>query len=151
MLGIFAYLGATLVIAAVFTLVVVLFRPIKDRDEMRSWRVLLAFFLFTTGAPYVWCEVLTRIEGKQMQAAVAEVFDTLEVTEGMSYFRVLTLWKDRARVIAVGTDKEDWGGTDRAVVAISLKRTSGTWVADSYNVVQSLKRNRDGFTFPPYW
>ncbi len=151
MLGIFAYLGICLVVASVVTLLWVLWRPIRERDEMRSWRVLLFLFVCTSLAPYAWGEVLTRMYGKAMNGAVEQVIDELKINDGLRFYRVLTCWHEKARVIAVGQERANWGGTERPVIAISMVKTSKGWTADSYTIVNSMERNKDSVTLPPYW
>lgn len=118
---------------------------------MRTWRALLTFLVIVAALPYVWCEALTKIYGKTMRAPVERVIEELKFNGGLRYFRVLSCNGKKARVIAVGQDNEDWGGTEQPVVAINLVKSGNSWSAESYNVVNSLARNKDSYTLPPYW
>lgn len=152
MLGAIGYLIACLFIATLLTMLYALTRPINARGEMKSWRVLMGFFVVVVAAPYLWGEALTKMYGQGMKPAVEGVMDDLDVNGGLRYYRVIRYGSDKARVIAVGEDKENWGGTEQPVIAIQMKRNKkGEWVADTYSVVNSLKRNEDSMTFPPYW
>lgn len=152
MLGAIGYLIACLFIAGVFTTLYALTRPINARGEMKSWRVLIGFFVVTVILPYGWGEALTKMYGDGMKEPVEAVLEDLDVNGGLRYYRVIRYSQNGARVVAVGEDKESWGGTEQPVIAITMKKTDkGEWAADSYVVVNSLKRNADGMTFPPYW
>ncbi len=151
MLGMFAYVGVCLAIAGILTVIYALTRPISARGDMRTWRVLVLFLVVVGALPYLWCEALTKIYGKRMRAPVEKVIDELKINGGLRYFRVITCSGTKARVVAVGQDNEDWGGTEQPVVAINLSKHGTEWSADSYNVVNSLARNKDSYTLPPYW
>jgi hypothetical protein len=57
---------------------------------------------------------------------------------------------DEAKAIVAATDKEDWGGDDKPIVKVTLKRKDDAWHAESFQVVSSRRFNKDGMTFPPY-
>lgn len=152
MIGTIGYLIMCFFIAGVLTLLYALTRPINARGEMRSWRVLMSLFVVVVFVPYLWGEALTKLYGQGMKEPIEGVLDELQVSDGLRYYRVIRYSGKEARVIAVGEEKESWGGTEQPVVAISMKKNGkGQWVADSYTVVNSLKRNEDSMTFPPYW
>lgn len=151
MLGFFAYLGGCFAVAGLMTVAFALVRPIRDRDEMRSWRVLLFCFVLVALAPYGWAEAMTRIYGKGMEEPLQGVMSELKVVDGLKYYKVLLVRGDTARVVAVGEDRESWGYRDQAIVAVSLEKDGGAWSAKSYTVVNSVKRNADSYTLPPYW
>lgn len=94
---------------------------------------------------------MTRLYGKPMRSSVEAVLDELEINGGLKYYKVLIANDKKARVIAVGEDRESWGGTECPVVAIQMIKVNGKWKAESYTVVNSLMRNKDSFTLPPYW
>jgi hypothetical protein len=152
MIGAIGYLIACLFVAFVLTMLYALTRPINARGEMKSWRVMISFFVAVVVLPYVWGEVLTKLYGQGMKEPVEGVLADLDVNGGLRYYRVIRYGNGTARVIAVGEDRENWGGTEQPVIAITLKKAkNGEWAADSYTVVSSLKRNADSMTFPPYW
>ncbi|HRF60747.1 MAG TPA: hypothetical protein PLH94_12655 [Fimbriimonadaceae bacterium] len=151
MIQMIGYLIGCLVGAGILTFLYAMTRPIRARGEMKSWKTIVGFFIVLVLAPYAWGEVLTRLYGKGMKEPIVAVLDDLKVNGGLRYYRVVSCWHDKARVIAVGTDQESWGGTENPVVAITMRKKDGNWSAESFAVVNSLKRNEDSMTFPPYW
>lgn len=137
--------------AMVLTFLYVMCRPVKARDELRSWRILLGLWIFVMAAPYGYVEVLTRTVGANMQDTVQDAMNQAGVKGDMSFYKVVQIKGDTARVIATATEKADWGGTDRAILAMTLIKTGDKWKTDSYTFVNSDGRNADGFTFPPYY
>jgi hypothetical protein len=151
MLGVFAYIGACLVVAILFTIVTSMFRPIQKQGDARVWRPLLAAFVICLALPYVYNDVLTRVLGADMEPAIDQVLGELKVEGELNYYRVVSTTGSTARVVAVATEHMDWGGTERPVIAISLERNGSEWEAVSYSVVNSLERNEDSYTLPPYY
>jgi len=152
MLGVIVYLVCCAGIAMVLTLLYAMLRPVKNRDELRSWRVLLIMYIFTLAAPYGYSEILTRIVGNNMDEAVTRAIDDANIQATLSYYRVLTYNGKDARVVVVAKAKADWGGTDKPVLALSMsKQPNNSWKVESYRVIASDKLNQDGFTFPPYY
>jgi len=151
MLGMFGYIGAAIVLAAILTIVYALTRPISARGDLKTWRVMIGLTIFVAAVPYLWCEVLTKLYGRGMSTPIQEVMAELDIDGGLRYYRVITCYNNRARVVAVGQDNENWGGTEQPVVAINMRKENGEWQAESFNVVNSLNRNKDSYTFPPYW
>jgi hypothetical protein len=147
---IFYVLGCS-VIAGVLTTIFTFARPIQDRGETKSWRILGLCLLFTFAAPYVWVEALTHTVGKDMKAAVKDGFIQAGIEGPMSYYKVVSTQGTKARAIAIGEEKENWGGSDRVIVSVSVVKKGKRWEVDSYKVVHSANRNQDGFQFPPYW
>lgn len=139
------------VISVVFTIIYALFRSIESRDEWKSWRTMIAFFIFALVAPYGWCEVMTMKFGKGMQPIVQDVFDEVGIDGDLDYYKVLYVKDGKARVIGVGTEKASWGGTDRPLIAMTLAQKGDKWDLDTFRVVRSDERNEDGFSFPPYF
>jgi|GEM_PF-4600874 len=115
MIQMIGYLIGCLVGAGILTFLYAMTRPIRARGEMKSWKTIVGFFIVLVLAPYAWGEVLTRLYGKGMKepivAVLVAVLDDLKVNGGLRYYRVVSCWHDKARVIAVGTDQESWGGT----------------------------------------
>ena len=138
-------------VAALITLVHSMSRPIQDKGESRSWRVLLAAFAICLTGPYGYVEVLTRGFSKPMTKAISEGYENSGVLGPMQYYKVVSYNGDSARVIAVGEEKQEWGGSDRPVIAMTLKREGDAWKPESYNVVYSDRLGKDRATLPPYW
>ena len=151
MFGLTLYLGGCLIVAAVVTLIHSMMRPIHSKGEARSWRVLIAVFILCVTAPYGYVEALTRSVGNPMKKAVAQGFADSGIQGQMDYYKIVSYSGDTARVVAVGTERQEWGGTERPVVAMTVKKKGHSWEADSFNIVYSERRNRDRSTLPPFW
>ena len=151
MIGMIFYLGVCFAVSLVITFLYVMTRPIRNRDEMRSWRVGIGVLLFVVALPYIGIEVQTRIWGDKMKDAVAETMDEAGIRGEMLYYKVLFYQGDKARVLAIGEERQNWGGTDHPAVKITLLRGQKGWEAESYHIVYSDNRNLDGVVFPPYW
>lgn len=146
-----AYLIACAVAAVILTVIMAMIRPIKRMDDFLSWRVAFWMFLLTVFSPYAYIEFMTYQFGKGMSAVVLEVMQDTSDSDEVRYFKVLKYSDDTARVIAVGEEPTGWGGTERPLIAMTLHREDGVWVADEYNFVVSDKRGFDSSTLPPYW
>ena len=151
MLGMIAYLIACGVAAMILTVVLAMIRPIKRMDDFLSWRVMAWMFLLTVFAPYGYIEFLTYQFGKEMSSVVLEVMQQTSDSDEVRYYKVLKYTENTARVIAVGEEPTGWGGTERPLIAMTLRREDGEWIADEYNFVVSDKRGFDSSTLPPYW
>lgn len=151
MFGLIAYLGECLVVSAIITFLFIVTRSMQARDETRSWKVFAQVLVVVLLLPYGAVEVVTRTIGKKMAPAVKEAIAESDFTGDFSYYKVLFTNGQSARVIAVGSEEQDWGGTETVVMAMTLVKTNDKWKADSYRYVQSDTRNHDGITFPPYW
>ena len=151
MIGAIVYILGCAAVSAVLTCLYVMFRPVNSRDELKSWRILGFAMVLTLLGPYGYAEVVTRIVGPKMEHSVLLALDDAGVKGDLQYYRVIMYSGSTARVVAVAAEKADWGGSDRPVLAITLKREGDSWKPDSYKVVSSFNRNQDGFTFPPYY
>jgi len=151
MVGAIIYIVSCAAIALVLTFIYAMLRPVKNRDELRSWRVMLIMYILTLAAPYGYSEVLTRLVGANMDVAVTHAIDDADISATLEYYRVLTYNGTSARVVAVARAKADWGGTDKPVLALSMTKQGNGWKTDSYRVISSDHLNQDGFTFPPYY
>ena len=152
MLGAIVYLVSCAGIAIVLTFLYAMLRPVKNRDELRSWRVLLIMYIVTLAAPYGYAEILTRLVGTNMDQAVTQAMDEADINATLSYYRVIMYNGQAARVVVVGKARADWGGTDKPVLALSMSKTpSNNWKVESFRVIASDHLNQDGFTFPPYY
>lgn len=150
-IGVIGYLIACLVVAALITVVIGLFRPIRKHDEFRSWRYTLGLFVFAVFAPYAYAEVMTRIHGTKMTDAVKQVLPEAEIKGKLAYYKVLACSSSSAKVIAVAEESSGWGPKEHAVMAIDLVKEAKGWKAKEFTIVNSFKRGKDGTTIPPYW
>ena len=102
-------------------------------------------------SPYVVIEAQTRIFGDKMKDAVSNTMDEAGINGNLLYYKVLFYQGSKARILAIGEEKESWGGTDHPAVKMTLVKSDNKWKADSYSIVYSDNRNLDGVVFPPYW
>jgi hypothetical protein len=151
MLPAIAYTLATFVIAALLTCGWVLTRPIHLKDEMRSWRVLLALFAITFMGPYAYNEVLTRWHGPELDHAVKASYTELPLNGPLMYYKVKSYSGTKAKVMVVANEKLDWGGTDHPQVLISLEKSGKSWHTVSYRLLNSDRLNKETYVFPVYW
>lgn len=151
MIGMMGYLIGCFVVAAMATVLVTLFRPIKKHDNMLSWRVFIVLYIFFLLAPYGYAEIMTRMYGAPMAKVVEETL--LEGTPNgkLVYYKVLSCYEGKARVIAVGRERSKWGGMESPVMAINLVEKDGKWESIEYNWVTSDDRGHDSISLPPYW
>lgn len=151
MLGLFFYTAMCALASIVLTFLYSMMRSVQSRDEFKSWKVMVIFFALCFGGPYGYNEYLTRTVGADAKSAVADALYDAGIDGKISYYRVVSMKGQTARVIAVATENQDWGGTERPVVAVTIKRGPSGWKSDTYTVVNSLSRNADSYTFPPYY
>lgn len=151
MFGIVAYIGECFGFAVLVTLIYMLAKPLKNRDEVKSWKVLLNTFVVALIVPYSAVEVATRTVGKSMKATVEEAVSQSEFEGDLDYYKVTSYNGKSARVVAIGTIEEPFVGDERVVMAMTLTRDGDSWTADSYRFVASNRHNTDGWSFPPYW
>lgn len=151
MLPAIAYTLACFVVAAIMTCGWVLTRPIHVRDEMRSWRVLLALFVLCFLGPYLYNETLTRIHGQELEHAIKAAYSDVPVQGHMIYYKVTSFKGDEAHVLVVSEEKEDWGGTDHPQIGLKLERKGKGWKTTSYTVLNSERLNKEAYVFPVYW
>ena len=153
MLGTIFYAIGCFVVAGILTTIIMMTRPIQDRGESRPWFTIIMLTVFVAAAPYLYIEALTKLFASKMQKGIVSGFDSADVSGPLKYYKVVWYTNDKATAIAVGEEKEAWGGTDRPLVAITLKhdKDSDDWKCDSYRLVYSSRMNKDGMSFPPYW
>lgn len=150
MFGFIFYTGGCAIASGLLTFLWMTMKPIANRNDMNSLRNMAVLFVLLMAGPYVYTEYLTRTHGDEMLDAIHRGFDESEIDGEMVYYKVLSVRGDRARAIAVGLEKETWGGTDRPIVAVTLERTGGEWSPTSFYVVYSDRLGRENSTFPPY-
>src|ERR1051325_6945753 len=151
MIAVITYLGICVAASIVITFFYVITRPIKNRDEMRSWRVGIAISIVMLFLPYVAVEVQTRMFGASMKEAVADAVDEAGINGPLLYYKVLFYQGNKARVLALGEEKQSWGGMDHPTLQMTLVKNDNKWKAESYNIIYSENRNLDGVVLPPYW
>lgn len=151
MLAAIVYSLGTFVAAAVLTMLWVLTRPVHARDEMRSWRTLLALFILCFSGPYLYNEALTRVYGPEIEKAVQAGYMDVPLDGPLQYFKVTSVKDNKARVLVVAEEKQDWGGRDRPMVSLLLTKDKGKWKSTSFRILNSWRLNRETYVFPIYW
>lgn len=151
MIGFIFYGLACFFAAVLVTIVISLFRPIKQKDDFKSGRILLVSFVLALGIPYGYFEALTRLKGTGMDVAYEDILVDADVAGDMVYYKVINVKGDVAKTVMVAEDKDEGGMPERAVFEVELRNGKRGWEAESYEVVNSFARQKDGFTFPPYW
>jgi hypothetical protein len=152
MFGALFYSIGCFFVAGIFTFISTMFRPIQDKGESRPWRAFIFWFVAVFSAPYAYAEVLTRFVAKDLEKPVKEAYTGVDINGPMMFYRVIWFTGKEAKVIAVGKEKQTWGGTDRPLASFNMKKNAkGKWECESYRLVYSDNNNKDGVSFPPYW
>jgi hypothetical protein len=152
MFGVILYIASAFGIAALLSFLYIVTRPIHARGELKSWYVFSLVFALALSLPYGAFEIFTKKFERDLKPAVQAAMDDAGIEGDMAYFKVLYSDGKTAKVMAVGEEKNSWGGTDRPVVRISLaKNPKGKWKADTYFIISSDNRNKDGVVYPPFW
>lgn len=151
-LGIFAYLLAALVLAGVLTLLISLFRNIQNNDDFKSWRWLAFFWVMIVGLPYGFIELQTRINNDNLNDALVATLKSAKVTGELSYYKIVKKDQLTADLIVVAKEKTTLTDNESCVMKVQLvNKGKKGWKSASYSFVDSFKRGKDSFVFPPYW
>lgn len=151
MFGALFYAIGCFFVAGILTFISTMFRPIQDKGESRPWRAFIVWMILVLSAPYVYAEILTQTVGKSMTKAIKEGYDSVDINGPMQTSKVIWYTPHSAKVIVIGLEKVSWGGTDRPIAVLNLKKDGLNWKVDSYRLVYSDRLNKDGISFPPYW
>jgi hypothetical protein len=150
MLACIAYCVGTFVVGLFLAFVAGLFVMGPSQRLEKPYKLLMYSLVFTMTGPFVYCEALTKLFGEPMGHAVRACFNASPIEGSLDYYRVTKYNGDEATALAIASEKEGWGGTDRPILQIQLSRKGTTWTADSYKVLYSSRLNKDGLDFPPY-
>lgn len=151
-LGIFAYILTAGVVAGFLTLVVSLFRKVEKADDFRSWRVMLLLFAVCLVAPYGLIEAQTKIHAQDYSKAIAKALDQADVTGKLDYYKVINANDLKAELVVVAKEKTTINPAESCVMKMQVENKGKKgWKVENYEFVDSFKRNKDGFTFPPFW
>lgn len=147
-----AYMVGAIIAGMILTLIMSIFRNIKNNDEFKSWRWMSFFAVLTATAPYAYSEIKTKIEGEEMQKAAEATLKSAKVNGKLQYFRVQKSSPTSATLIIVSKEKTSINNAESCVLIATLKKDPKKgWKPDSYEFVDSFERAKDGVTFPPYW
>ena len=119
MFGVVAYIGECLGVAGAITLIYVMTRSLKTRDEIKSWKVFLNLAIIALILPYSAVEAVTKVVGKKLEPVVRETVDGTDFAGDFGYFKVVYYTGKTAKVVAVGTEKT--GLSDAALAAADAR------------------------------
>lgn len=151
MFGLVGYIMVCFAVGCVLTIVVGMFRPIKQQDDWKAWKVLVGIMIAVGIIPYGYVEGLTMAQGTSLKTGVQEAIGEAELDGTLTYFKVLRANEKKAHIIASATDRNIFGVYEPVMMEIDLANTSDGWHADSYTIISSFQRQRDATTMPPYW
>ena len=140
---IFIGFGLTVVLSALL--------PVKNQDGFRSWWWTACFTLVLVSLPYARVEWLTQRHGEGMRPAVERVLRAAKIKGRLDYYKVVKVNEARADIIMVAREQTLTNPTEGVVLTADLEMRNGNWRANTFRFIDSVKRNRDGTTFPPYW
>ncbi|HSI73207.1 MAG TPA: hypothetical protein VK934_08510 [Fimbriimonas sp.] len=151
MLGLIIYLVVTVVAGFILSFFWLTFRSTKKRGDHSPYLTIFICMVLTTIGPFIFVELLTKVVGKDMEKAIKSAYHDGPIDGKMEYYKVRWYTGKSAQALAVGTERAQWGGTDRPVMGINLEKgPDGKWFAESYKLIYSDRRNKDGFVIPPY-
>jgi hypothetical protein len=125
-------------------------RSTKKRGDSTPFPLIFTCLALTIFGPFIYVEVLTKIVGKDMEAAVKKAYNDGPINGQFQYFRVLSAFGGKARALAIGEERASWGGTDRPIMSINLEKKGDKWKAVHYDLLYSDRLNRDSLVLPPY-
>lgn len=150
MLAAIAYLLGAVVVGALLLGIQLILTPLRKRDEKRPMTAFLVYVVIAASLPYGWTEGLTRLYGKSLKSAIDTGIGESDIAGEVVFYKVQWLWKDKARAIVVAED-EDRGWKEHVVLTMDLSKKGNQWEPGPMKIVNSLNRNEDGNTFPPYY
>lgn len=151
MIQVIGYLIACLFLAGVFTFVFSMMRSIKKVDDAQSWKTIVGLFIFFVFAPYGFCEAMTRAVGADLTDQAKQIMKSESVKGELRFYRVLFYNGSEARIVVVAKEDATWGGTERPVMAATVTKDGDEWKISDQVMVNSMERNKDSMTLPPYW
>lgn len=151
MFGLVGYIMAVFAVACILTVVVAMFRPIKQQDDWKAWKLIVGLMAGIGALPYGYVEILTKVKGEDLKPAIEDAKNEADVLGSIIYYKVLWASDKTTHVLAVFNDKNEFGLAERAIMEIDLVKGKNGWEADAYTMVSSFKRQRDATTMPPYW
>lgn len=151
MFGVIVFAGIAFIAALFMTMLYIMTRRFEFRDEARPGRVFVMWLIIALIAPYAFVETLTRTVGVRMKDVVGQCYDSTDFSGPMLYYKVVFYTGTKAKVVAIGEERQNWGGMDHPVVAMNLVREDDAWKIDTYRIVESDRLNKDGITYPPFW
>ena len=151
MFGLVGYTMVCFAIGCVFTIIVAMFRPIKQHDDWKAWKVLVGIMVTVGVIPYGYVEFMTASRGADLKSGVLQAVSEAELVGQLKYFKVVTANEKKAHVIASATDRNEFGHDEPVIMEVDLKFDKDGWFPEAYTIISSFKRQRDATTMPPYW
>jgi hypothetical protein len=150
MLGLLIYLVITVFAGMILSFMWLTFRSTKKRgDHAPFWTIAICMLVSVFG-PFAFVETLTRVFGQDMEGAIKRAYRDGPIDGKMLYYKVRWFTGSTAQALVVGEERANWGGTDRPVMSVNLEKKDGKWAAESYKLVYSDRKNKDGLVLPPY-
>lgn len=151
MFGLILYAGIAFVIALVSNWISSLFTKAGKIGDTPAAGRILVLWLVVMAMPYGWVE-FNSVRHKSEFADVLEVAEKKkQITGDFIYCKVQSIWGDRAKLLVVTEEKEDWGGTYRDMYQLICTRDNGAWDLNEVRPINTSKGDSAGFVFPPYW
>lgn len=146
-----AYILGTLVIGGGLAVVIAMFKIGPGKPEFSFGKALAACLLLVGSAPFLFVEGLTRAKLPAIAPAVAAWYKTSNSLSGKIVAKKV-LWSthNRATVLVIGQEPEDWGGMDRPAILLTVENDKGAWRVTRERVMRSIRLDKDEFMFPPY-
>ncbi|CAN5509814.1 hypothetical protein BH11ARM1_BH11ARM1_11860 [soil metagenome] len=149
-ISLICYLIITVLAGSLLSFFIIISRSAGKRGDSTPFPTIIICLLITILGPFIYVELLTKAATKELQIPIMNAYRDGPINGKFKYFRVLTKFGDHARAIAVGEERTNWGGTDRPVMSIELKKKNGKWAYESYNLLYSDRKNEDHVILPPY-
>lgn len=149
--GLILYAGVAFVISLVANWVSSLFTKTgKIGDSPAAGRIAI-LWLVVMSLPYGWVE-FNSARHKSEFTDVIEYAEKKKQIEGeFMYAKVQHLWGDRAKLLVVTEEREEWGGTYRDMYQFICVRDKDGWELETVKPINTAKGDSAGFVFPPYW
>lgn len=149
-LGSIIYLVVTVLAGIILSFFAVTFRSTKKRGDGNPYIAVIFCFFLTIFGPFIFTEAITALYLKPMEPAIMKAYRAAPITAKLHYVRLTWYTGDKAKAIVVGEERESWGGTDRPIIGVDLKKTGNSWEALSFTVLYSDRLNKDSLVIPPY-
>lgn len=151
MLGLIIYLVVTVVAGVILSFLALTFRSTKKRGDGSPFFPIFCCFVLTIIGPFVYVEIQTKMVGKNLEVPIKKAFMNSPIRNSkFQYYRITFYTPTKAKAIAVGLEKANWGGTDRPILGIDLAKEGEVWKPKAFTVIWSDRLNKDGLVMPPY-
>lgn len=146
-----AYVFGTLVIGGGLAVLVAMFKIGPGKPEFSFGKALAISLVLVGGTPFLFIEGLSRTKLPQLNHAIATWYDSSNSLTGKIVSKKV-LWAsgDKATILVIGEEPEDWGGMDRPAIQLLAERKNGSWSVTRERVMRSIRLDKDEFMFPPY-